>query len=166
MTDPSKVGEGAPPEETAAGAGEEPSGDPPGEPLPNGWHEITINTSFHVLAPRPCWVIKIEKRYVRVPTIGKGVLMIADQRFATRFDSSMWAATIAGSLRGARIVRLWNKAEREIQAGSKKAADGSRRFTFRGETPTPARADGQPIAPEGAASEATAPKAPATTTSP
>lgn len=138
----------------------------------NGWNEIAVHTSFHVVAPRPCWVVKVKNRYVRVPTVGFGVRLVSDKRFATRFDSSLWAATIAGGVRRGRIVRLVSKAEREIEAESKKAAEGPRRFVF-GATGTPKRADGQSVVQEEpskdgspAATETTTPKGSATTSPP
>lgn len=149
-------------------SGEEP---PPGDKTrQNGWHEITINTAFHVVGPRPCWVVKVGERYVRVPSVGRGLVTVDDKRFATRFDSLIWATTIAGGMRKSRIVRLWTKVEREIDAEQRKAADGPRRFAF-GTADSSGRADGHGSAPEGEppkapATEGTTPREPATTPTP
>lgn len=157
----------------AAATGDDvPVQDVAGDEPQNGWHEIAVRMNFHVVAPRPCWVVKVKNRYVRVPTVGFGVRLVSDKRFATRFDSSLWAATIAGGVRRGRIVRLVSKAEREIEAESKKAAEGPRRFVF-GATGTSERVDGQPIAQENfsqggppVATETATPKRSATTSPP
>jgi hypothetical protein len=54
-------------------------------------------------------VVKHGTRYLRVPHDGPGGFWTADRRMAKRVDSHILALTLAGYIKGAKVVRLFTK---------------------------------------------------------
>ena len=73
---------------------------------------ISINWRYAGGERPPIYVIKIKGGYLRATT-SNHMLGVKDRRLATRFDSATWAATVATFIDGAKVKRLWTRAERE-----------------------------------------------------
>lgn len=117
--------------------------------LPGGWTEYMSNLSvtFDVATPKPIWVIKVPRGYVRIATRSGRAIGLVDRRLATRFDSSLLALTIATGIEGAKVVRLWTKSEREAHKAKKEYPKAYVWTTERSKPESPAE-PAQTAAPE------------------
>ena len=112
------------------------------EETATGWMrmpDITMNLSFAVALGPPVYVIKVGDRYVRIPTVGVRTVTVKSVRHATRLDSQLWAATLACSIPGAKVVRLLSKAEREARETGLKAE--THKFVWKDETKAKTKAE-------------------------
>jgi hypothetical protein len=84
------------------------------------WSHVKV--SFGVATGPRIWVLKVGPNYVRMPTQGRGALLTSEMQLATRFDSLLWAQTIAACVEGSKVIRLLTKTEREAAKKSQAGA--------------------------------------------